>query len=276
MRIAQVLLPGATGYEQKSQRIDAHALAGAGHQVLLLEPGAVPASGAAIAHVYGPPLLDARLFRGWRLPFVASGSVSKPRFSLRKPPQPALRYTPLKGEAGHLPEAVEESYFEPGSGQRQAETPLRIGSYIPRGGREGPAEWIELTMARIHRFRDDVRWELFDAPPTPAELRALDGWVDPATEESDFDGCVSEALVVGLPVVASRTALNAQRLEKGRIGLLVPPRDPNEMTHAILTALFKTEVSHGRLEAARQTVSKFRPRQRLRVLVQGYENLMIR
>jgi hypothetical protein len=62
-------------------------------------------------------------------------------------------------------------------------------------------------------------------------------------------------------------------MEKGRTGVLVPPRDATELTHAILTALFKPESVQPRLSAAQQTISKFRPRQRLRVLLQMYENV---
>ena len=128
-------------------------------------------------------------------------------------------------------------------------------------------------MARIHRFRTDVEWRIFEAEPSPKELAGVDAWVDPAVDEQDFDGFTAEALVVGLPVVATRTAINAARLEQGRTGFLVPPRDPNELTHAILSALFKTEVAQGRQSAARQTVSKFRARQRLRVLMRIYETV---
>jgi glycosyltransferase involved in cell wall biosynthesis len=98
-------------------------------------------------------------------------------------------------------------------------------------------------------------------------------WVDPTIDFCDFDGFVAEALVVGLQVVASRTPINSARLEQGRTGFLVPPSDPNEMTHAILAALFKPEVAATRVQAARQTISKFRPRQRVRVLSKLYETL---
>ena len=110
---------------------------------------------------------------------------------------------------------------------------------------------VEQTMARIRRFRDDVDWQIFDQRPSPEDLGSVDLWVDPAAEENDFDGFVAEALVVGLPVVATRTPINDLRLEQGRTGFLVPPRDPNEMTHAILSALFKTEVAESR-ESQRQ------------------------
>ena len=85
---------------------------------------------------------------------------------------------------------------------------------------------------------------------------------------------MAEALVAGNVVVASRTIINVTRLEKGRTGFLAPPNDPNELTHAILAALFKPELGQEKLSAARQTISKFRPRQRLRALVPIYESLL--
>jgi glycosyltransferase involved in cell wall biosynthesis len=132
---------------------------------------------------------------------------------------------------------------------------------------------IDQTHARIHRFRDDIIWHLFTHQPSPAELAQLSAWIDPAVEEDDFDGLTAEALVTGLPVVASRTPINVQRCEQGRTGFLIPPRDPNELVHAILAALFKPEVANPKISAARQTASKFRIRQRLRVLQQIYENV---
>ena len=99
-------------------------------------------------------------------------------------------------------------------------------------------------------------------------------WVDPALTDDDRDGFVAEALVRGNVVVASRTTINVQRLEKGRTGLLVPPNDPNELTHAILAALFKFELGQIKISAARQTISKFHPRQRLRALTPVYQSLL--
>jgi glycosyltransferase involved in cell wall biosynthesis len=132
-------------------------------------------------------------------------------------------------------------------------------------------EVVELTLIRIHRFRDDVTWRFFEAPPSPGDLQLVDAWVDPATSDDDFDGFVAEALVSGKPVVASRTPLNVHRMEKGRTGFLVPRNDPNELTHAILGALFKPEVARQKIDAARQTAGKFRLRQRIRVLERIYE-----
>jgi glycosyltransferase involved in cell wall biosynthesis len=133
--------------------------------------------------------------------------------------------------------------------------------------------FVEQTVARIERFRSDVRWQLFSHPPSPDDLAGVDVWIDPAVRADDFDGWAAESLVLGLPVVTSRMPINLQRLEQGRTGLLVPPGDPNELTHAILATLFKREVAEGKQRAARQTVSKFRARPRLRRLTELLEAL---
>jgi glycosyltransferase involved in cell wall biosynthesis len=133
---------------------------------------------------------------------------------------------------------------------------------------------VQQTLSRIHRFRDDVVWNVFDHPPTPADLREVDVWVDPAVDEHDLDGFTAEALVSGIPVVAARTDINFARCEKGRTAFLVPRNDPNEMTHAILSALFKSEVAQEKIQSAGQTASKFRAKHRLRVLTRLYETLI--
>ncbi|HEX9500630.1 MAG TPA: glycosyltransferase [Thermoanaerobaculia bacterium] len=165
-----------------------------------------------------------------------------------------------------LPEAVEERYFSPSveAGALARLHTFTLGSFNRRGVRK----IIEVTMPRLHRTREDIEWLLFDEPPTPEDFAQLDAWIDPAIDDDDYDGFVAEALVAGKIVVASRTPINVKRLEKGRTGLLVPPGDANELTHAILAALFKPEVAQQKIEAARQTISKFHPRQRQRALTQ--------
>ena len=133
---------------------------------------------------------------------------------------------------------------------------------------------IEQTATRIQRYRDDVDWLLFDRPPSPEDLQGVDVWVDPACAEDDFDGFVAEAIAAGTAVVASRIAINVQRLEKGRTGVLVPARDPNEWTHAILASLFKQEFRQGKVVASQQTASKFYPRHRARALIQLYQSIL--
>lgn len=255
MRVAQIVLPGLSRYETKCHRADRAALAER-HELV------DDVRNADIAHVYSSVPLPRANFVAFPIPYLASMPMTEARWSFRKPVEPRVIATPE-----NLPEPVDEAYF--------AAAPARppgtntIGSFV----RESTRNQVEQTLHRIGRFRSDVTWKLFTAPPSPADLATVDVWVDPAAGENDFDGFVAEALVLGLPVVATRTAVNSLRLEKGRTGWLVPTRDPNEMTHAILSALFKPEVAQARIGAAKQTIAKFRMRQRLRVLLPLYETL---
>ncbi len=265
MRIAQIVLPNASEYERKSQRADYAALVER-HDVTLVAIDAIADVRADIAHVYASGELPPAAFVDFPLPYVSSAAMRTSRWSWRKPVAPRAILSPVGEDP--LPEVVEDRYFgEPAA--RDSAVKI-VGSFE----RDSVRNSVEQAMARIHRFRTDVEWQIYREAPSPNELSDVDLWVDPAVDENDLDGFVSEALVVGLPVVASRTPINVLRLEKGRTGFLTPPRDPNEMTHAILTALFKTEVAQARQISARQTVSKFRARHRLRILTQLYERLI--
>jgi glycosyl transferase family 1 len=273
--VGQVVTEDASEYERKCQRIDA-----AHFEVDLAR--------ADVVHVY-----TGRTLPKIDKPFVANIASTRRRFSFRRESQPAFVVTPF-----NVGEAVEERYFDAavilsredgegapsiapersfaalrGSAAPPAQDDRRsIGSFA----RPSTKNFIEQTMHRIDRFRDDVEWRLFSHVPAPEEIAELGAWVDPAVEEGDYDGFVAEALVVGVNVVASDTPINVQRLEKGRSGFLVPRNDPNEMTHAILTALFKPEVARARSDAARQTVGKYRATQRIRALTRIYESIVPR
>jgi hypothetical protein len=263
MRIAQIIFPSASQYERKCQRVDHEALSAA-HDVILASVDEARLSGADIAHVYATGELPGTPFVRFPLPWVSSADVHRSRWPFRKPVQPGYVVSPLT-----LTEAVEGKYFVGERGKRNGEKNV-IGTFA----RASVQQVVELTLARIHRFREDVTWHLFDRVPEPADLAEVDVWVDPAVEETDYDGFVAEALVVGLPVVASRVKLNTMRLEHGRTGFLIPPRDPNELAHAILAALFKPEMTTSKWNAAKQTASKFRAKQRLRALLHMYQTLI--
>lgn len=254
MRIAQIILPDASQYERKSQRADRAALESRYEFT-------DDAGKSDFAHVYAGQELPS----SWRIavPYVSSAPMSSSRWPWRRGPEPRRVVTWRE-----LPEVVEDQYFE--KAPRAERSGARIvGSFH----RAGVKNMVEQTLARIHRFRDDVQWNVIDHVPTPDDLREVDVWVDPAVSEEDLDGFTAEALVSGVPVVAARTAINVARCEKGRTAFLVPPRDPNEMAHAILAALFKSEAAQGKIQAASQTAPKFRSRHRLRVLTHLYETL---
>ena len=233
MKIAQIVAPGASEYERKSQRVDFAALSQAGHEVAVYSD-AREVRDADIAHLYGKA-------RRVRIPYVVDAELA-------------------------LPEAVEEAYWS-AARERRLESGA-VGTAL----RKDLRNIIQQTHLRLSRSRDDIEWRLFERPPQPAELAEIAVWVDPALGDDDRDGFVAEALVVGNVVVASRTTINVQRLEKGRTGFLVRPNDPNELTHAILAARFKSELGQAKSSAAKQTISKFRPRQRLRALTPIYES----
>jgi hypothetical protein len=262
MIIAQLLLPGASEYERKSQAIDFAALS-AEHDVRLGE-----LADADIVHIYAPRDLDPNVVRDLPVPYVSNARPKERMF--RKSVQPIRVVTPLKDTSDtHIPEAAADVYFSNPATQ-QPSNRSTIGTYA----RPAIRNIIEQTAARIQRYRDDVDWLLFDRPPSPEDLQGVDVWVDPACNEDDFDGFVAEAIAAGTAVVASRIAINTQRLEKGRTGVLVPARDPNEWTHAILAALFKLEFRQGKVVASQQTASKFHPRHRARALIQLYESIL--
>lgn len=278
MRILQIVLPDASEYERKSQRADREAFA-AQHEVTAASLEEARAIEADVAHLYAGAALPSKPLVGFPFPYVSSAPLRHSRWSLRRPSEPGYLVSPV-GVAGAavahdaqraielLPEAVEDAYFAAEARGRNGATKV-IGSFL----RRPLIPLIEQVRSRVERFRDDTRWELFDRAPSPEDLATVDAWVDPAVDECDLDGFAAEALVVGLPVVASRTAINSRRLEQGRAGFLTPIGDQNETTHAILTALFKTEVAQQKLIAARQTISRFRTRQRARVLFRMYETL---
>lgn len=266
MIIAQLLLPGASEYERKSQAIDFAALS-AEHQVTVGNT-----ERAEIVHVYGPSQLDPRAVRDLRLPYV-SNARPKPRL-FGKVVEPCRVTTPINKMRRQttdtfIPEAVEERYYG-NPGTREAASRAVIGTYSRRELRN----IIEQTAGRIQRYRDDIDWLLFDSAPSPDDLCGVDVWVDPAMSDTDFDGFVAESIAAGVAVVASRTTINTQRLEQGRTGVLVPPGDPNEWTHAILASLFKQDFRHVKVTAAQQTASKFRLRHRVRALIQLYESIL--
>lgn len=288
MQIVQLIFHDASFFERKSQEID-RAILAAKHDVTswriddafagFRDGGSLPhralflelhRSRADLAHVYGSARAHGRFFGNFPLPYVASDAPSGRRLRWRQPRNPLAITTPIG--PSRIPESVEPRYFaiEPRP-ERASRDHFLIGTY---GGARAIRSMVDRTLARISRFRDDLDWKIFDHVPIPEELTSVDLWVDPTADENDFDGLVAEALVVGQRIVASRTAINLERSSNGEAGRLVPPNDPNEMTHAILTALFKPEVSTPRLSQQEAIRRRFSARNRERRLFAFYGDLL--
>src|SRR4051812_20171206 len=165
--IRQILLEGASEYEKKSHRIDAASFESSAN--------------APIAHVYAPKNWQHEIIG----PYIANTPPRRGPFSFRKRNDPREIVTPF-----NVPEAIEDTYFT--DHLRPATHDLRpvIGSFQ----RESVTPLIERTMARIDRFRDDITWQLFTHAPTPDDIASCGAWIDPATEDDDYDGFVAEAM----------------------------------------------------------------------------------
>jgi glycosyltransferase involved in cell wall biosynthesis len=73
-------------------------------------------------------------------------------------------------------------------------------------------------------FRSDV----------PDCLAAMDVVVHPSETEA-FCQAIVEAMAAGKPVVATDVAAASEVIENGTTGLLIPPRDPEAIVHAVMT-----------------------------------------
>ena len=96
--------------------------------------------------------------------------------------------------------------------------------------------WKEIRhrLARAaegHGFGSHVSF-LGERADAPALLRIADLAVLPSHEEG-FSNALIEKMAAGLPVVATDVGGNAEALDGGRAGVLVPPHDPNAMAEAI-------------------------------------------
>ena len=259
MRIAQLLLDEQSIFAKKVRRLDAAALTAAGVEIVDL------ADRADVVHVYGTRTtrktlrdVESPIVSEQQLPFPAKGFFYKP---------PVIRQV----ISGEIDEPVDAAYFETVTDlARKHDGIYLVGSY------EGPRKVrnaIDQARIRLSRFRTDIEWITFAEPPTLAQLQGLDGWIDPASDENDFDGLTAEAVVAGMKVVATRTLINPRRLAGGAAGLLVPRNDPNELVHALLNSLFKDEVIAPRLARARETRSRFDATERARNLIEIYQRV---
>jgi hypothetical protein len=266
VKVIHVILAGATRYDRACAAIDSADDAEISHEVFDATPagwtrGGIPSSlddvkqaaqpgSAALLHVHGTSQPPRRLLTGLSIPWISDRNVSLPRSLFRRIPPPAA----ILAERG-VPDVAGDDWFAASRAHRHGHQGKTVGSYVRCAGTRNGAEQV---FGRIRRFRDDVDWAFFEAPPSPAELAGLDLWVDPATRDDDLDGMVVEAIACLTPVAAARTAANGRRLDDGKAGLLTPVGDHNEMTHAVLNLLFKEEVAAPRRIHAGRIRDRFR------------------
>ena len=80
----------------------------------------------------------------------------------------------------------------------------------------------------------DVTWLAGERDDIPRILRSLDCFVLPSLAEG-ISNTILEAMASGVPVVATRVGGNAELVDEGRTGLLVPAAEPQAMAAALAT-----------------------------------------
>lgn len=274
MRIAQIVASTLSALEAREQRLDLAALQPL-FPVLVLtadprgrstDAGRRPLeailkeSEATVAHLYGRSLLTRRLLGRIALPVVAPAAAPSPRL-----PWLRIRQPDAVLDDATAPPAVPPEYFQAGSANKGA---TRVG-VLARD--EEAARAVAATRQRIERFREDIRWRIFQKVPDAPDMRLLGAWIDPVPDRAS--GGIPEAMAAGVPVIAARTSFTVALLEDGKAGFLIPPGDPNELAHAILATLFKAEMTDPKRRRASELAERFRPERRAEMLIRIYREL---
>jgi len=103
----------------------------------------------------------------------------------------------------------------------------------------------------------------------PSVLAGMDVFVLPSHEEG-FSNALLEAMLVGLPTIATNVGGNPEALEDGGLGILVPPRSPNALAQALLQL---TEDLPDATREARRQVQHIQSKYAVNQMVDAYLDL---
>jgi glycosyltransferase involved in cell wall biosynthesis len=109
------------------------------------------------------------------------------------------------------------------------------------------AELKQMVLA--FGLADRVRF-LGHRADVPTLMKAVDAVVHPSINPEPFGRTLVEAMLAGVPVIASDAGAAPDILEGGRAGTLVPPNDARALHDAIGAVLAKPASLHGQLEYA--------------------------
>jgi sugar transferase (PEP-CTERM/EpsH1 system associated) len=99
--------------------------------------------------------------------------------------------------------------------------------------------------------------------------RAFSVFALPSRREG-ISNTILEAMASGLPVIATRVGGNVEIVDDGRTGQLIPPGDPDAMTHALLAYIDKPALAQVHGAAGRKRVVK---EFSLSAMVESYDRL---
>lgn len=115
----------------------------------------------------------------------------------------------------------------------------------------------------------DRAWLPGDRRDIPALMRGFDAFVLPSWAEG-ISNTVLEAMASGLPVVATQVGGNAELVDEGRTGKLVPAAQPNELARALVAVAADRSAARALGAAGRaRALSQFS----LDAMVSAYDSL---
>lgn len=106
-----------------------------------------------------------------------------------------------------------------------------------------------LSHARALGVAGQIRLMGFRYPGSPW-LAACDLLMVPAVDEP-FGRTLIEAMLLGTPIVATRSGGNPEAIVDGRTGIIVPPEDPDALADGALRVLTDPELARSLVSAAR-------------------------
>jgi sugar transferase (PEP-CTERM/EpsH1 system associated) len=125
------------------------------------------------------------------------------------------------------------------------------------------APLLDTPRAREHVWFAGERSDVADF------MRGLDCFALPSRAEG-VSNTILEAMASRLPIVATRVGGNAELVESGMTGTLVPPADPDALAHALVAYFTERSTARRHAKAARQVAEK---RFSLASMVDDYSNL---
>lgn len=130
--------------------------------------------------------------------------------------------------------------------------------------------WPELRVLCVGRLYAEVHAELLalaeelglggrvtftgERSDVPALLSCCSVSVNCADSGEGLTGALRESLFVGVPVVSTRTAGNVELIRDGETGLLVEPRQPEQLAAAMARLLSEPELASRVVQAGRELV----------------------
>jgi glycosyltransferase involved in cell wall biosynthesis len=124
------------------------------------------------------------------------------------------------------------------------------------------------TLLATPRVQDHV-WFAGERSDVAEIMRGLDCFALPSRAEG-VSNTTLEAMASRLPIVATRVGGNAELVESGMTGTLVPAADPDALAHALVTYFTERSTARRHAKAARQVAEK---RFSLASMVDDYSNL---